>query len=123
MYKRPLTYVVAFVLVAILCGIAMPLIVILGYPTLMISAAGLVVRSREGEIERPGQAACLLTMYLGLLMFFHGTLYVMDTPFSSPPSDEARRFGNGLAYLGAGVAGISAISAYALDPSRKGRIR
>ena len=39
-------------------------------------------------------------------------------PFTGPPSDEAKRFGNRLAYLGAGVASIAASAAYVLGQGR-----
>ena len=123
MCRRPLFYVVALSLGAVVCPIFLPLVVFLGYPVLLIGAAGLIVKSREGEIQRPSQPVCFLVMFLGLVMILHGIAICWDSSLGGSPSEEDKRFGNWVAYLGAGVAGISAGAAYFLDPSRSKRIR
>ena len=72
MYRRPLLCVISLFIGAVFCPIFLPLLVFFGYPALLISAAGLIVESREGEIERPAQPACILAMLLGIVMILHG---------------------------------------------------
>ena len=118
MYRHPLLCVISLFVGAVFCPIFLPLLVFLGYPALLISAAGLIVKSREGEIERPAQPACILAMLLGLVMILHGVAICYDTPLGGgSPNEQTKWLGNRLAYSGAAIALITACTAYAFERS------
>jgi hypothetical protein len=54
--------------------------------------------------------------YLGLVVVLHGILIGFDTALAGePPTPETKRFGRTGAFLGAALAAISVVAAYALE--------
>ncbi len=119
MFQQPFKGLAIFLIATILCPICLPLAVLVGYPALLMVGVACLVRWRQGELKTPAQAVSLCAMYLGFVMILHGVVVCTDTPLAgSPPSAEEKRFGTGLAYLGAAIAGGSAIAAYWFSPPR-----
>ncbi len=120
MFQRPFRHLAVFLVATILSQIFLPLAVFIGYPWLLIIGVALLLKSLKGEIKSPGQTAFLWAIYLGFVMILHGVTICSDSALAgAPPSEEQKRFGNGLAYLGAAIAGISAIAAYLLELARR----
>lgn len=120
MLQRPFVYLGALLLATVLCPIFLPLAVLLGYPALLVIGTGFVFKWLNGGLKRPGQMASLWATYLGFVLILHGVVICFDTALAgAPPTAAEKRFGNNLAYLGAVVAGTSAVSSYLLDPGRR----
>jgi hypothetical protein len=99
-------------LATVLCPIFLPVALFLGYPALLVIGAVVVFQWFTGTLERAGQVGCVWLMYLGLIVILHGVVICADTALAgAPPTAEQKRFGNGLAYLGAALAGASAVAA------------
>lgn len=119
MLQRPVVVLVALLLAMLACPIFLPLAPLLGYPALFVRGASLWFRWSVGTLKRPGQVGSVWAMFLGFVMILHGIVLCFDTSLAgAPPTAEAKRFGNRLAYLGAAVAGTAAVAAYALEPGR-----
>jgi len=95
----------------------LPLAIFVGYPALLLIGLESLLRWLNGELKGPGRRASLWAIYLGFVLILHGITICFDTPLAGgSPSDEQKRIGNGLAYLGAAMAGVSAVVSFVLDP-------
>src|SRR5262245_38798705 len=120
MLQRPFVLLAVLLLATLVCPISLPLAPLLGYPGLLVIGCGLLGKALNGELERPGQKAFIWMTYLGLVLILHGVVLCSDTALAgAPPGAGQKRIGQGLAYAGAGLAGIGAIVAFLLDPGRR----
>jgi hypothetical protein len=97
-----------------------PLIVLLGYPVLLISAIVFplywFVGLRRGVSRRLCQLAAYWVLGLGIVLTVHGIIMSMDTALAgAPPTEQEKQFGRRVASTGGGLAVLAAFGAYALD--------
>jgi hypothetical protein len=105
-----------FLIVVAVSIMLLPLAVLIGYPWLLGIGVWYAGCWFAGRVPRPAQLATVWVAYLGLILVLHGILIGFDTALAGePPSPEAKRFGRRLAYLGGGIAAVSAVAAYALE--------
>jgi hypothetical protein len=106
---------------------AFPIILILAFPTLIGGglwftgkAVFLLARTalrRDGnDLCRGLQAAGFAVLCIGFLLILKGVVMSIDMSIAgAPPLFEEKAEGKRLAYLGATIAGVSAVVAYVLD--------
>jgi hypothetical protein len=108
--------------------IFLPLVLLVGYPVLLIIAVFFLPRwfLLEGRglfSRRLAQLVCYWTICFGLVVMTQGILIAMDSALKGPPpTPEEKRQGRTIAYSGAGISALAAVGAYVFQPwNRRGR--
>lgn len=113
-----------FLLATVICPFFLPLAMLFGYPWLIVIGVVQGRRWYAGHLQKPAQVTAVWVAYLGLILILHGIAICFDTPLKgAPPTEEEKRLGTGLSYLGGVVSTVSVVVAYVLDllrPSVRG---
>ncbi|MEW4571134.1 hypothetical protein AB1L88_24960 [Tautonia sp. JC769] len=116
MLRWPFRILAGVLVLTTVCPILLPLALLIGYPSLVVIGLGYAVLGATGRLERPAEVAAVWAAYLGLFLTLQGIVICFDTALAgAPPTAGEKRFGTRLAYLGGGIAGVSALLAYGID--------
>jgi hypothetical protein len=118
--KGPFVFLAILLLGTLVCPIALPLAILLGYPALVFIGLWYAGRALAGRLERPAEVIAVWVAYLGLILTLNGIILCTDTALAgTSPSLEQKRFGIWFAYLGGAVAVTAVVAAYTLDWRRR----